>query len=232
MDNATRLQYLQAMGIDVWVSRDSESVEVSLPVNDAKFNASEPVENNVELVIDNWSALQQEVSECQKCELCKTRTQTVFGAGNVNADWMLVGDEPGERDDVEGKPFVGASGVLLTEMIRAIGLQRESVYITNIIKCNPVDNREAKTEEVNSCNDFLLRQIALVKPKVILAVGRMAAQALLGSKEPLSGLRGKVHQLNGIPVVVVYHPSYLLRSMHEKRKAWQDLQLAIKQIRN
>lgn len=225
MDNTTRLQYLEAMGIDVWLLRKSEPVAVSQSIDNVELNANKSF-------IDPWQVLQKEVTECQKCELCKTRTQVVFGAGDINADWMLVGDEPGEREDIEGKPFVGVSGGLLTEMIRAIGLKRESVYITNVIKCNPVDNREAKTKEVSSCNDYLQRQIDLVKPKVILAIGRMAAQTLLGNKEPLSELRGKVHQLNDIPVVVVYHPSYLLRSLHEKSKAWQDLQLAMKQIRN
>jgi len=218
MDNTTRLQYLEAMGIDVWVSRAGAVVEMPVLADES--------------TVDSWRALQKEVVECQNCLLCQSRRQTVFGEGDVNADWMLVADEPGESEDREGKPLVGEAGILLTEMIRAIGLQRKSVYLTHITKCHPEGSRKAKSKELMACNDYLQREIALVKPKIILAIGRVAAQTLLGTKEPLSALREVPHQLNGIPLVVVYHPAYLLRSLHEKRKAWQDLQLAMKQIRN
>ncbi len=219
MDNSIRLQYLEAMGIDVWVSRKGLSVGQS-PLADE-------MDHQFESSTDSWSFLQNQVTECKKCILSETRTHTVFGEGDINADWMLVGEAPSQTEDQDDKPFLGQAGFLLTEMLRAIGLQRESVYITNIVKCSPPNNKDPKVEELKSCDDYLQRQIALVKPKIILAVGRIAAQALLNTKQPLSELRGQPHYLNGIPVVVVYHPAYLLRSLLEKRKAWQDLQLAL-----
>ncbi|KAF3982640.1 MAG: uracil-DNA glycosylase [Methylococcales symbiont of Hymedesmia sp. n. MRB-2018] len=209
MDNATRLQYLQTMGIDVWVSRNSKQADVALSINE---NA--------------WSILEKQVIDCIKCELCNTRTQTVFGTGNINAEWMFIGEAPGQQEDLAGQPFVGQTGKLLTEMIQAIGLTRESVYIANILKCRPPNSRDPKVEEINSCNQYIQRQIEWVKPKIIVAVGRVAAQALLKTNEPLSKLRGIAHQINDVPLVVVYHPAYLLRSLLEKRKAWQDLLLA------
>jgi len=226
MDNSTRLQYLEAMGIDVWVSRESTQVEVPQFVDEASHPVIEQAEKQLE--VDDWAVLQKQVAECQRCELCHTRTQTVFGAGNKNADWMFIGEAPGQNEDLEGKPFVGQAGLLLTEMIRAMGLERDSVYIANILKCRPPSNRDPKVEEVKACHDYLQQQITLIKPKIILAVGRIAAQTLLETSEPLSKLRGRVHQLMGVPLVVVYHPAYLLRSLLEKRKAWQDLQMAIK----
>jgi DNA polymerase len=227
MDNESRLNYLEAMGIDVWVSRNKPLVEYQQADNKADFQDGEPFDS----IAKQWTFLENEVAECQKCSLCKSRTQTVFGLGNTNADWMLIGEAPGQNEDLEGKPFVGPAGKLLTEMIRAIGLERDAVYIANILKCRPPNNRDPKNEEVETCNDYLQRQIKLVQPKIILAVGRIAAQTLLKTNESLAKLRGKTHQLNAIPLVVVYHPAYLLRSLLEKRKAWQDLQLAMKQIR-
>ena len=231
MDNSTRLQYLEAMGIDVWVSRkkSSENVLDSLETN---LQENETIINQVDSVEANLSLLEKEVSECEKCTLCNTRTQTVFGSGSFNADWMFIGEAPGQNEDLEGKPFVGQAGKLLTEMIRAIGLQRENAYIANILKCRPPSNRDPKSDEIKSCQAYLQRQIELVKPKIILAVGRISAQTLLDSNKSLSKLRGKIHQLNDIPLVIVYHPAYLLRSLLEKRKAWQDLQLAIKTYQN
>ncbi len=226
MDNSTRLQYLEAMGIDVWVSREPTRVENLQYINETSVHGIEQAEKPSE--VDDWAVLQKQVVECQRCELCNTRTQTVFGTGNKNADWMLIGEAPGQNEDLEGKPFVGQAGTLLTEMIRAIGLHRDSVYIANILKCRPPNDRDPKVDEVKACHDYLQEQIALIKPKIILAVGRVAAQTLLETSEPLSKLRGRTHQLMGIPLVIVYHPAYLLRSLLEKRKAWQDLQLAIK----
>lgn len=226
MDNLTRLQYLEAMGIDVWIPRKVEQVEEHKLVDEARLGETEQSDSG----LANWKDLQKEVADCRLCTLCETRTQTVFGAGNQNADWMLIGEAPGQKEDFQGEPFVGPAGKLLTEMVRAIGLERNTVYIANIIKCRPPNNRDPKVEEIITCNAYLQRQIKLVEPKIILAVGRVAAQTLLGSDEPLSKLRGIPHQLSGIPLVVVYHPAYLLRSLLEKRKAWQDLQLAMKQI--
>ncbi|MDO9049129.1 MAG: uracil-DNA glycosylase [Methylobacter sp.] len=220
MDNATRLQYLEAMGIDVWVPRAfADRQQATAP--DAVADSAQPEP------LDSWEALQAEVAPCTKCDLCKTRTQTVFGSGNKNADWMIIGEAPGQSEDQQGLPFVGKAGLLLTEMLRAIGLDREEVFIANIVKCRPPANRDPKPIEIETCKPYLLRQMALLKPKIIVVLGRVAAQALLNTDEPISKLRGKIHALNDTPVVVVYHPAYLLRSMLDKRKAWADLKLAL-----
>lgn len=214
MDEATRLQYLQAMGIDVWVPRhqaDSEPMATETSPTDSHHA---------------WTDLQHQVSQCQACDLCKTRTQTVFGVGNHHATWLLIGEAPGQNEDLQGEPFVGKAGQLLNEMLRAIGLDREQVYIANMLKCRPPNNRDPQADEVAACNGFLQQQIALLQPKIILAVGRIAAQNLLKTQQPLSRLRGTQHQLDGIPLVVVHHPAYLLRSLTEKAKAWEDLQFA------
>lgn len=231
MDNITRLQYLEAMGIDVWVSKHKAQNKELSPYSDKNIAEDSNPNNEIELLDDKWENLQKEVTECMKCNLCNTRTQIVFGSGNKNADWMLIGEAPGHDEDLEGKPFLGQVGNLLTEMIRSIRLERDSVYITNILKCKIPNNKKPKVEEIKLCRDYLQQQIQLVNPKIILAVGRIAAQTLLDTSEPLSKLRGTTHQFSGkIPLIVIYHPAYLLRSLLEKKKAWQDLQLAIKQV--
>jgi len=217
------------MGISVWVPRASGFRE-QLQSSEALIDNAVP-EASVSAT-DNWDELQAEVASCTKCSLCATRTQTVFGSGNKHADWMLVGEAPGQHEDEQGQPFVGKAGLLLTEMLRAIGLAREEVFITNILKCRPPNNRDPLAGEVESCNDYLQRQQKLIQPKIILAVGRIAAQTLLKTDEPMSRLRGKVHTFNNTPVVVVYHPAYLLRSLPEKRKAWRDLQLAMHTVKD
>jgi DNA polymerase len=213
------------MGIDVWMPIASANYEQTpVPDSIADNAPSEP--------INSWVALQTEVANCTRCGLCKTRTQTVFGSGNKQADWMVIGEAPGQSEDQQGLPFVGNAGLLLTEMLRAIGLAREDVFITNVLKCRPPGNRDPKPDEIEACRDYLQQQQTLIKPKIILAVGRIAAQALLKTDEPLAKLRGKVHILNDTPVVVVYHPAYLLRSLSDKRKAWLDLQLAMQTYNN
>lgn len=182
------------------------------------------------IISDSWDSLQTEVAGCMLCGLCGARKNTVFGTGNLQADWLFIGEGPGQHEDEQGKPFVGNAGLLLTEMIRAMGLAREDVFITNIVKCRPPNNRDPHSDEISACQPYLQRQINLLQPKIILAVGRIAAQTLLATDAPLSRLRGKAHQLDNIPLVVVYHPAYLLRSLLEKRKAWQDLQLAMRTI--
>lgn len=217
MDNALRRQYLEAMGIDVWVPRIAPVLDES---------RQPPIDETV----PDWGPLQAEVAACRKCALCETRTQTVFGTGNRQADWMIIGEAPGQSEDRQGRPFVGKAGQLLTEMLRALGLDREEdVFIANLLKCRPPGNRDPKADEIEACHDYLQRQRALVQPRIILAVGRIAAQTLLKTEAPLSRLRGKVHTLEDeTPVVVVYHPAYLLRTLPDKRKAWMDLQLAMK----
>ena len=229
MDNALRLQYLEAMGIDVWVPRalvpSEQPLSPEIIIDYAEPRLTAPA-------ADNWDELQAEVANCTKCALCATRTQTVFGSGNKQADWMLVGEAPGQHEDEQGLPFVGNAGLLLTEMLRAIGLTREEVFITNILKCRPPINRDPHADEVENCINYLQRQQKLIQPKVILALGRIAAQTLLKTDEPLARLRGKVHTFNNTPVVVVYHPVYLLRYLQEKRNAWLDLQLAIQTVKD
>jgi len=157
------------------------------------------------------------------------RTQTVFGIGHRGADWLIIGEAPGKDEDLQGEPFVGRAGQLLNAMLLAVGLQREQVYIANILKCRPPNNRDPKADEVACCEAYLARQIALIRPRIILAVGRIAAQNLLKTDTPIGKLRGRVHHYGdtGIPVVATYHPAYLLRSPLEKAKAWRDLQLAL-----
>ena len=179
-----------------------------------------------------WAELRAAVVGCRACGLCETRTQTVFGVGNERAHWMVVGEAPGEQEDLQGEPFVGAAGQLLDAMLRAIGLTRgdappeRAVYIANTLKCRPPRNRNPEPQEMQRCEPFLVRQIALVRPRIILAMGRFAVQALLRSDEPVGRLRGRVHRYEGVPLVVTYHPAYLLRNPADKARAWDDLCLA------
>lgn len=175
----------------------------------------------------DWAALEAAVAECTACGLSDTRTNTVLGVGDRRAEWMLVGEAPGENEDLQGEPFVGQAGKLLDNMLGALGLTRDrNVFIANVLKCRPPGNRNPEPEEVAHCEPFLRRQIALIRPKVIVVLGRFAAQSLLRSTTPIGKLRGTVHQYEGIPVVVTYHPAYLLRTLTDKARAWEDLCLA------
>lgn len=180
----------------------------------------------------DWPALREAVAGCTACKLCESRTQTVFGVGHPQAHWMIVGEAPGEQEDLRGEPFVGAAGRLLDRMLLALGLTRgeadgaHQVFIANTLKCRPPRNRNPEPDELAKCQPFLERQVELVQPKVILAMGRFAIQSLLQSDEPVGRLRGRVHQWRGRPLVVTYHPAYLLRSPADKSRAWADLCLA------
>jgi DNA polymerase len=178
---------------------------------------------------NGWIPLKSAVAGCTKCALHETRTQTVFGVGDENADWMLIGEAPGAEEDRLGDPFVGQAGRLLDAMLAAIGLDRgTNVYIANVLKCRPPGNRNPAPEEVAKCTPHLLRQIELVRPKLILAMGRFAAQTLLGTDASIASLRGKLHRYAGVPLIVTYHPAYLLRTLPDKAKAWEDLVFARK----
>jgi DNA polymerase len=172
--------------------------------------------------------LRTAVAGCKACDLHQTRTQTVFGVGDPNARLMIIGEAPGADEDRQGEPFVGRAGQLLTAMLEAIGLGREQVYIANVIKCRPPGNRDPHVEEAGACQPFLHRQIELLRPRLILSVGRVSAQNLLGTEESVGRLRGRTHRFEpgDIPLIVTYHPAYLLRRPQEKAKAWQDLQAA------
>lgn len=180
----------------------------------------------------DWRELREAVAGCQACGLCKSRKNTVFGVGDVQTDWMIVGEAPGENEDLKGEPFVGAAGQLLDNMLRAVGRSRQGegaqgAYIANVLKCRPPANRNPQPEEVARCEPYLVRQVGLVKPKVIVAMGRFAVQSLLKTTEPIGRLRGRVHRYEGVPVVVTYHPAYLLRTPGDKGKTWADLCLAM-----
>jgi uracil-DNA glycosylase len=180
----------------------------------------------------DWPALRDAVAGCRACALCQSRKQTVFGVGHERARLMIVGEAPGEQEDRQGEPFVGPAGQLLDNMLRALGLAREDgspergVFIANTLKCRPPSNRNPEPAETAQCAPFLARQIELVQPRLLLAMGRFAAQALLGSDEPIGKLRGRVHRWRETPVVVTYHPAYLLRTLADKARAWDDLCLA------
>lgn len=249
--------YLKAMGIDVWLEREPANIEISnhepspLPVeskNDSRpveLNSLEPVpadisaadktaipeqKNNITTL--DWSELQYMVSTCTACELSEVRQQVIFGEGNRTASLMIIGDMPTEKDDKQGAIFSGEIGALLTAMLKAMGYQRSDVYIANTIKCCTAQKQEPTEEQAERCEPYLLRQISLLQPKLILAFGSFAANRLLKSKSSMSRLRGQLHYVEGInaPVLVSYHPAYLLQAPNEKRKAWEDLQIAMKEL--
>lgn len=224
MNQRMRLQYLEAMGIDVWQPRSallsSESEVLATEVDNVS-------ESSVDTQLD-WQRLKSEVKNCQACTLCEQRTNTVFGVGDESADWLVIGEAPGQEEDRQGEPFVGRAGKLLDQMLLALGLQRQQVYIANVVKCRPPQNRDPRPDEMASCAAYLRRQIELIQPKIILLVGRVAAQSLLNTTDNVGRMRGKRHSYadTQIPMVVTYHPAYLLRSPLEKRKSWKDLQFA------
>lgn len=223
-------QYLQEMGIDIWIDRDAviENVNIKPESNVIQQDVNSDIAT-IELPAE-LTDLKQQVSVCQNCSLHESRTQTVFGVGNPDADWLIIGEAPGADEDKQGEPFVGRAGQLLNSMLLAIGLQREQVFIANILKCRPPNNRDPKPEEVIACESYLRQQIDLIKPKIILAVGRIAAQNLLKVDTPIGKMRGNRYQYpeTELPVIVTYHPAYLLRSPREKRKVWEDLKAAMR----
>ena len=205
-DAARRSQYLEALGIDRWLARRPAT--------------------------GTWEALAAEVRGCMLCGLHATRTQTVFGVGNVHAELLVVGEAPGADEDRAGEPFVGRAGQLLNSMLRALRAPRETVYIANVLKCRPPGNRDPAPEEARCCRPYLQRQIDLLAPRLMLAVGRIAAQSLLATDTPIGKLRGTVHRFGteGTPLIVTYHPAYLLRSPTEKRKSWVDLRFVQREL--
>lgn len=249
-----RLAYLEAMGIPAWRPRDAA------PAGSAHVAATEPAPAGAppaeaepqpaagtatqappqtpagadEVVAMDRSALEAAIRACTACPLCETRTQAVPGVGNAEAELLIIGEAPGREEDRRGEPFVGRAGQLLDRMLAAISLDRETVYITNVLKCRPPDNRDPKPAEVQACSGFLRRQIELIRPRAILAVGRIAAQQLLETGEPIGRLRGRWHRFGPreTPLLVTYHPAYLLRSPGEKRKAWTDLKAVRDRLRS
>jgi uracil-DNA glycosylase len=246
--SALRKEYLAALGLETWTLRGpaAASEPVAAPFGEsaplvaaasrdaarrsevAPGDATAPREVAPREAAYDWPQLRERVAACTRCGLSATRTQTVFGVGNLRAEWLVVGEAPGAEEDRQGEPFVGRAGQLLNAMLRAIGLAREQVYIANVLKCRPPQNRDPVAAETMECLPFLDRQIALLRPKIMLVVGRIAAQNLLRTDAKLGALRQQVHSFgaSGVPLVVTYHPAYLLRSPAEKRKAWEDLKFA------
>jgi len=238
MREALRQQYLQAMGIQLWESRvQPQVVEVhTLPDDEVELIAAPQTEPGpVSIpsgdmlrdhpVLPDWSAFQTSVENCQQCALHESRVFPVPGVGDTSARLMLVGEAPGAEEDRKGEPFVGRAGQLLNEMLLSMGYSRQQVYITNLIKCRPPNNRDPRVDEVAACESFLRQQIQWIQPTLIVALGRFAAQNLLKTDASLGQLRGQLHTCQGfdIPVLVTYHPAYLLRKPLEKRKTWHDL---------
>lgn len=239
-----RHRYLAEMGIPAFVLRRASEIAPAEPLDAAEervladtadLAAQRVPAGTADLAAehvpagaadaDAWRALEAEVRDCRKCALHRGRTQTVFGVGRRDASLLVIGEAPGEEEDRQGEPFVGPAGRLLNAMLRAIGLSREQVYIANILKCRPPRNRDPKPEEADACSSFLDRQIAMIEPRAMLAVGRISAQRLLETEQPVGRLRGVVHRYGdkAIPLVVTYHPAYLLRTPIAKAKSWQDL---------
>ena len=228
-----RRQYLDSLGITRWEPRPlpaagvTEAADVAESVADVGEVRVVPVRPApADAGVSSpgaWTALQAEVHACTRCALHKTRTQTVFGVGNQNAKWMFIGEAPGADEDRQGEPFVGKAGQLLNAILFAMGLKREEVYIANVLKCRPPGNRDPQPEEVAQCEPYLIRQIELIRPQLIVALGRHAAHSLLKTEVPLAKLRGQKLSYHGTPLFVTYHPAYLLRNPADKRKVWDDL---------
>ena len=213
--DAQKLACLQSMGIAVWVRRDYAG-------SAAEPEAGDPLDP---AGLD-WEALEPAVAACERCALHRGRTQTVFGVGNRRAEFMIIGEAPGVEEDRRGEPFVGRAGKLLDAMLAALGFDRSDVFIANVLKCRPPENRDPRPEEAAACAPWLDRQIELVQPRVLIAVGKHAAQRLLGTDAPMGRLRGRPHRYGNVPVVVTWHPAYLLRRPEAKADAWRDLVLA------
>jgi len=246
MNSAARQEYLAAMGLQSWAlrtARPNSAATVGCPVMLGTAATAGSAATGSAVTVStagtegaavlreagfDWDQLRARVAACTRCGLSATRTQTVFGVGNQQAEWLIVGEAPGMEEDRQGEPFVGRAGQLLNSMLRAIGLARSEVYIANVLKCRPPHNRDPAANETAECLPFLERQIALLKPRIMLAVGRIAAQNLLRTDTSLGRLRRQVHSFGAsrVPLIVTYHPAYLLRTPTDKRKAWEDLKFA------
>ena len=221
------------MGVERWCSRNSEpalSEDIAADSPDLPLSATIEAgsDGSVSADVPDLREIAAVVKKCSRCELSRTRNQAVPGSGNSAADWMFIGEAPGQNEDEQGLPFVGRAGKLLDAMIKALGMSREDVFIANVVKCRPPGNRDPLPEEITNCQPYLQQQLDLVRPKVIVALGRISAQALLSSAESLGSMRGQVYEYGkqATPLVVTYHPAYLLRSPEQKNKAWQDLLMA------
>lgn len=236
VSEAARRAYLDALGVTRWELRAPVQERVGEVAPGQAYSLRVLPESTItddvppprEVGAMDWSALQRTVAACTRCGLHATRKQTVFGVGNREARWLFIGEAPGADEDRQGEPFVGRAGQLLNAMIEAVGLKREDVYIANVLKCRPPGNRDPQPAEVECCEPYLVRQIELIHPRLIVALGRHAAHSLLKTEAPLTRLRGQRLAYRGTPLVVTFHPAYLLRNPIDKRRAWDDLCLARK----
>ncbi len=236
MNSELRGEYLAALGLTDWRRRAAAAAANLSAAQRCGPHPAGPAPSAVDPISApqgregafDWPQLRARVAACTRCGLSATRTQTVFGVGNLQADWLILGEAPGADEDRLGEPFVGRAGQLLNSMLRAVGLAREQVYIANVLKCRPPGNRDPNPSEAAECLPYLERQIALLKPKIMLAVGRIAAQNLLRTDKTLGSLRQQVHRFGAsrVPLIVTYHPAYLLRTPADKRKTWEDLKFA------
>lgn len=228
--NPTHLSYLREMGLGpVWRLRGEQAAApVAKPAPPIAPSAPPaPAVAHIPVADMDWDALEHTVQGCRACRLCEARKQVVFGVGDRAAPWLFVGEGPGAEEDRLGEPFVGQAGKLLDAMLATLGLRRgHGVYIANAVKCRPPENRTPEAEEIAACNPYLLRQVALIRPRIIVALGKPAAHALLGREVKIAEARGQVFEVLGVPVVVTYHPAYLLRNQPDKALAWQDLLFA------
>lgn len=232
--DARQRAMLAEMGVHIWTPRINEAPSQTAPPIPIPVPAEEPPLRTANIESMDWSELEAVVAGCRACSLCGCRINTVFGAGHRQADWMIVGEAPNAEEDQQGRPFSGTAGKLLDGMLHAVGRSRtgegeKGVYIVNAIKCRPPITRKPEPVELGQCKPYLARQIALVRPKVIIAMGPLAVQLLLGSTEPIGQLRGRVHCYQGVSVIVTYHLPYLLRNPIDKGKAWADLCLAVEE---
>jgi uracil-DNA glycosylase len=231
------MRALQALGLTpLWVRRDAiDAVETPLAEVAQELSPPQPPSRGGGRAEDigkmNWLQLRAAVAECRACPLHQKRQQAVIGVGDEHAEWLFVGEGPGAEEDARGEPFVGQAGKLLDNMLAAIALQRgQGVYIANVVKCRPPGNRTPEPAEAHACEPYLLRQIELIQPKLIVALGKVAANNLLQTDATLGSLRGRVHDFRGTPLIVTYHPAYLLRNLADKAKAWEDLCFAVETI--
>jgi uracil-DNA glycosylase len=233
---AERINYYREMGIYDFYRRavEESAVDVSEQAETTPVVSGQVLqESKTPAIHDKQAALKEirdDIGDCTRCVLHKGRTNLVFGVGNINADIMFVGEGPGADEDAQGEPFVGRAGQLLNNMIAAMGIRREDVYIANIVKCRPPGNRTPERDECDTCSPFLLRQIAVIQPKVIVALGAVAAKNLLAVNDSMANLRGRWYDFLGSKLIVTYHPAYLLRDPRQKKEAWKDLQMVMKYL--
>jgi DNA polymerase len=240
-----RMRWYAESGVDIWKrapfspfspSKSALSPEETSPSKPIQIVPSFSTKGSAEVVALHGVAptlemVREEIGDCQRCPLCSTRKNIVFGTGDPHASLLFVGEAPGEDEDLKAEPFVGRAGQLLTKMIIAMGLSRETVYIANIIKCRPPKNRNPAPEEIAACQPFLLKQIQAIRPKVICALGTFSAQTLLSTQQKISALRGQFHDFHGIKVLPTFHPAYLLRNPNEKKRVWEDLQKIMEELK-